>query len=352
MALPWSSALDVSYVGQHAWNQPQGINLNAVDFGAAFLPANQDRTQTPTFLGSNSVPTDQMRAFRGYAAITQQNPRGWSTYHSIQLSYQRRFSHGVSWGLTDTWSLYSQSQTGARLQHDADGTYSYRADQADADRLLQTDPTAHTMRANFVWDLPDLRGEGGGRRVLGAVVNDWQLSGIWSGSTASPYTVGFSYQNGGGNANLTGSPDYAARIVVVGDPGSGCSGDVYRQFNTAAFNGPAVGSVGLESSPNVVKGCFQSALDLSIARTIRIGGGRTVQLRLDMFNAPNQAIVTGRNSTVNLGSPSDPVTATNLPYDASGNLVASRSLPKNAGFGVVTGFQAARTLQMQVRFGF
>jgi len=217
---------------------------------------------------------------------------------------------------------------------------------------LQTDPTAHTMRANFVWDLPDLKGEGATARALGAVVNDWQLSGIWSGTTAAPYGVGFSYQNGGGSANLTGSPDYGARIVVAGDPGSGCTSDVYRQFNTAAFQGPAVGSVGLESSPNVVKGCFQSAFDTSIARTIRLGGGRTVQLRLDIFNLPNQAIVTNRNATINLNNPTDPVTATNLPYDANGNLVASRSLPKNGGFGVATGFQSPRTLQAQVRFGF
>ena len=34
---------DVSYVGQHGFNIVEGINLNAVDFGTAFLPENQDR---------------------------------------------------------------------------------------------------------------------------------------------------------------------------------------------------------------------------------------------------------------------------------------------------------------------
>ena len=33
-----------SYVGQHSFNTLQGVNLNAVDFGAAFLPQNQDPT--------------------------------------------------------------------------------------------------------------------------------------------------------------------------------------------------------------------------------------------------------------------------------------------------------------------
>ena len=44
MALPWAMALDVAYTGQHSWNTPQAVNINAVDFGAAFLPQNQDPT--------------------------------------------------------------------------------------------------------------------------------------------------------------------------------------------------------------------------------------------------------------------------------------------------------------------
>ena len=57
--------------------------------------------------------------------------------------------------------------------------------------------------------------------------------------------------------NLTGSPSYAARIRVVGDPGSGCSDDQYAQFNTAAFAGPTYNSLGLESGANLLAGCFE-----------------------------------------------------------------------------------------------
>ena len=42
MALPWAMALDVSYVGQHQYNILQNVDINRVDFGAAFLPQNQD----------------------------------------------------------------------------------------------------------------------------------------------------------------------------------------------------------------------------------------------------------------------------------------------------------------------
>ena len=163
---------------------------------------------------------------------------------------------------------------------------------------------------------------------------------------------GFSYQNGGGNANLTGSPDYGARIRVVGDPGKGCSSDPLRQFDTAAFQGPLVGSVGLDSGNSYLHGCFISTMDLAIARNIRLGGARNIQLRLDMFNAFNQSTITGRNTTINLSNPGDPVTATNLPFNPDGTVVDSRSRPRGAGFGVATSYQNPRTVQAQIRFSF
>src|SRR4029079_17841638 len=125
-------------------------------------------------------------------------------------------------------------------------------------------------------------------------------TGSVSNPASSPYAVGFSYQNGGGNVNLTGLPDYGARVRIVGDPGSGCSSDPYRQFNTAAFQGPLSNSVGLESGAGYMKGCFASALDLSIARNIRLPGGRNLQLRADLFNAPNAAGITNRNTTLSM----------------------------------------------------
>ena len=101
-----------------------------------------------------------------------------------------------------------------------------------------------------------------------------------------------------------------------------------------------------------MRACFTSILDLSLSRTIRLGAARTVQLRVDVFNAPNAAAITNRNTTMNLSNPGDPVTVTNLPYNANGDLIDSRSRPRGAGFGVATDYQSARTVQVQVRFSF
>jgi len=353
MALPWSSSLDIAYTGQHSWNTPQAVNINAVDFGAAILPENQDPTLAPSATpGASALVSDQMRGYVGFGTITRRMSTLWRTYHGINVSFQRRFTRGLAFGFIDTIALYDHQNSNARLQHAADGSFSYRADQEEADALFQTDPIRHTIKGNFIWDLPDVKASGSTMKVIGALVNDWQLSGIWSATTAAPYQIGFSYQSGGSNVNLTGSPDYAARVRVVSDPGSGCTDDIYRQVTAAAFQGPLVGSLGLESGNNYVKGCFQSALDLSIARNIRLGRGQMVQLRVEMFNAPNAAIITGRNTTMNLANPTDPVTITNLPYDANGNLITSRTRPRDAGFGVANAYMAPRTVQVQIRYQF
>lgn len=358
--LPYAAALDVSYTGQHSFDTPTGVNLNSIDLGTAFLPQYQNPAAAasasatdPTTSYASTNP-DLVRFYRGYGAINQQSPYGFRTYHSIQISLNRRFRNGVLFGFTDTIGLSDKQQATLRLQHNADGTVTVRDDQGEADRLLgNNQPQAHIMRGHFVWNLPHLVSERPILRAVGLIVNDWSLSGIWSGSTGSAYTVGYQYQGGVGNVNLTGSPDFAARVRVVGDPGSGCnSAEPLRQFNTSAFQGPLIGSVGLESGNDYARGCFVSTTDLAIARTLRLGGSRSVQLRVDIFNAFNQAAITNRNTTMNLASPNDPGAITNLPFDTAGNVVESRSRPRGAGFGVATGYQAARTLQLQARFSF
>jgi hypothetical protein len=356
MTLPWKSVLDVAYVGQHSFNTLQTVNLNAIDFGAAYLSINQDATLgTSATPGASAVLPELMRPFPGYGDISQQWSRGWRTYHSLQLSFNRRFSNGVSFGFNDTISLSDRQATAARLEHAADGSYRLRADQADADRLLgNTLGARHLLKGNFVWDLPDMSGDrAGAGRLLAWLANDWQVSGVWTGSSGTAYTVGYSYTTGGNAINLTGSPSYnVARILLSGDAGAGCNmSDPYRQFNTSAFQGPQAGSLGLESGNRYLFGCFQSTLDLSLSRLIRLGGPRTVQLRVDLFNAPNQARITGRVTSLTLASPASAASAQNLPYDAAG-LIDSRSRPRGAGLGVANNYQTARAIQAQVRFSF
>ena len=83
--------------------------------------------------------------------------------------------------------------------------------------------------------------DGGAKRIIGYLVNDWQLSGIFTGNSGNRFDLGYSFQSNGANRNLTGSPDYGARIVYVGDPGAGCTDNQYGQFNVASVTAPTTG---------------------------------------------------------------------------------------------------------------
>jgi hypothetical protein len=350
----------VSYTGQHSYDTQNTLNLNSIDLGTAYLQQYQDRTLTPNGVATSLVNTNvnQVRYYQGYATMTQNQPRGWRTYHSIQVSWNRRMRDHIAFGFNDTISLSDKQQSAARLQHNADGSITSRSDQAKADEMLgNNQPQTHIMRANFIWQLPTITSSQPALKALGVLANDWNLAGIWSGATGASYSVALNYVSGGGtaaNVALTGTPDFAPRAVIVTDPGGGCSANPYQQFNTAAFQGPLAGSVGLDSGSGYLKGCFISTLDLSISRVIRLGRERQIQLRIDTFNAFNQAGITDRNTTMNLANTTaGAATAiTNLPYDASGNLIPSLSLPRNAGFGVATNYQVPRSVQAQIRFSF
>jgi len=67
-----STSLDVSYVGQHSFNTLQNVNLNAVDFGASFLPQNQDLTLAASATPARPPSPDLMRAYAGTPRFQQQ----------------------------------------------------------------------------------------------------------------------------------------------------------------------------------------------------------------------------------------------------------------------------------------
>ncbi|MBI3262266.1 MAG: carboxypeptidase regulatory-like domain-containing protein [Acidobacteria bacterium] len=363
MALPWATSVDVSYVGNRGVNRLgafQGgttVNLNAVDFGAAYLPQNQD----PTLAGSTSVPgaaaytANLLRPYRGLSNINQNTTEFWDVYHSLQVSLNRRFRNGFSFGANYTWGMSFTGNTGLqkRLQHAPDGTISIRADQAEYERLNRNlDRRPHYLKANAVWQLPNLPANGTGvARVIGPVINDWQIASVLTAGSGTTYDLSYNYRNNGGNVNLTGSPDYGARIVYVGNPGSGCSDNQYAQFNATSVTGPTYGSLGLESGRHLLRGCPDRTVDLALMREIRVGGDRRLELRLDLFNAFNTVVITGRQAQIQYNSPTD-LTIRNSQTLADGSIDPARVTPRTAGFGAATTAQTMRNMQVQVRFRF
>ena len=331
-------ATDISYVGNHGFNRLgsfQGgtrMNMNAVDIGAAYLAQNQDPTLAPSSVpGANAYTTNLLRPYRGLGTVEQNTTEFYDTYHSLQFSLNRRFRNGFSFGANYTLGLSFTGNTGLvkRLQHAADGSFSLRADQAEYEELNKNlDMRPHFFKANAIWATP--RAPEALGKVVGAVLNDWQIAGVLTAGSGQAYDLTYNYQNNGGNVNLTGSPDYGARIRFTGDPGSGCSGDQYVQFNTAAVTGPTYGSLGLESGRNIMRACPNKIVDLSLSRDIRVGASRALELRLDLFNAFNTVVISNRQNEIQFVSPTD-LTIRNSQTLANGSIDPARLDAENRG---------------------
>ena len=263
--LPWSSVVDVSYVGSKSRNLNTQVNLNAPTYGAAYLAQNQDPTvgACPTangcaavssVPGANALAVDFLRPYRGFGDIIQIQPTAYADYNSLQTSWNRRFTKGLSFGVN--YVLGKAMGTSSTDFPAGNNTFNplvigmprpdSEENQKKANYMPLSTDRRHTLVANFVWALPKTGSSG----PIGALLNGWQLSGVYTAGSGTPYTVTYSIP-GTSVYTLTGTTRLeSARIVINGDTGSGHSSDPYKQFNTSAFTTPSVGSLGLESGTN------------------------------------------------------------------------------------------------------
>jgi len=331
--------LDIAWVGSSSKNLLRRSNINAPALGATFLPQNQDPTLPASSNGSSALPTDFLRPYQGYSDINLYDYSGFSNYQSLQTSLQRRFDNGLMFTVFYVWSKALSTNTsdytsdalpgGVVGDHDTIRQYDYSYSGWDR---------PHNFVASFIYQTPKVT-----ESALKWLVNDWQISGVFRMSSGTPYPILYSIP-GVGNANLSGTSNPAARVVVTCDPGSGASGDPYKQFDTSCFAPPQQGSTGLESARRFLHGPGTNNLDLSLSKIIPIGKVR-MEVRLDAFNALNHTQFTGVNNTANFASLTDH-TITNLPYNSAGQLVNIN------GFGAVNGVAAPRTLQLVTRLTF
>jgi hypothetical protein len=268
------------------------------------------------------------------------------------MNLNRRFSNGFSFGVNYTWGIFFEGNTNLnkRWQHAADGSISLRADEAQWEDLMKTlDRRPHYVKANAVWAIPGTPESMG--RVLRALTNDWQVAGVLTAGSGMAYGLGYSYQSAGANVNITGSPDYGGRVILLDGLGGGCSSDQYAQFNASAVRGPGYGSLGMESGRNYLRGCADKRVDLSINRAVRLGSRRRLEFRADIFNALNTVVITNRNMNAQFNNPTS-MTLVNNQFNADGSLNQNRLKPRDAGFGAATGAYDMRNIQLQIRFQF
>jgi Carboxypeptidase regulatory-like domain/TonB-dependent Receptor Plug Domain len=352
--LPKALVLDVAYVGSQSRHLQDNRDINAVPYGAAFLPQNQDPTllaaQPNALLGQDALSANFLRPYRGYSDIILYETAATANYNSLQTSLSRRVSNGLFFGADYTWShnlttagndtLYASFDQDNRKANYGNAAYDRR----------------QVFRANYVYDIPRLINSS---RILHGAVDGWQISGVTTFSTGAPYTPGFNMTGVGtdlsggllnntvtGTPLLTGSYSGTARLGVLAgcNPNTG-SGNPYNRINASCFTAPTVGSIGEESGQNVLTAPGLDEWDLSLQKAFTIRERVRTEFRVDAFNAFNHTQFTAINNVLNFSALPTPK-PTNLPYSAAGNLVNEN------GFGTVSAVANPRILQLMLRIQF
>jgi hypothetical protein len=338
--------LDVAYVGSSSRDLLRLWQLNAVPLGAKFLPQNQDPTRAPSPVpGATALPNDLLRPYPGYSDILMWGYTSSGNYNALQASLQRRFDDGLLFGIFYVWSKALTLEQANDYLSGAPacqcGPPNFTPEEVHAlDYSYAPYDRRHNLVVNFVYQTPRIA-----HGLVGAIANDWQLSGIYRWMSGRPYPILYSIP-GIGAANLTGNNGQpSARVVLTGDPGSGSSRDPYRQLDSSLFAPPQPGSRADESARLFLHGPAVDNLDLSLSKSFQVGRQVRLEVRLDAFNALNHTQFVAVNNTANFASLTDR-TITNLPYDATGRLVRPN------GFGAVSGVAPPRTLQLVTRLTF
>ena len=357
LKLPKSLVLDVAYVGSQSRHLQDYHDINAVPYGAAFLPQNQDPTLVASapnaLLGQDALSANFLRPYRGYSDIILNENAATANYNALQASLSRRVAQGVFFGIAYTWShnlttassdtTYTDIDQNQRLANYANSTYDRR----------------QVFRANFVYYAPRMFSS----PVLHSVLDGWQLSGVVTFQSGAPFTPCVNISGAGSDCSgstypqsaeaslsgmplLTGSNTQAARLGVV----AGCnpntdSGNPYDRINAACFTAPVRGSLGLESGLNFLTGPGLADWDLSLQKEFVLKERVRTQFRVDAFNAFNHTQFTGLYNTLNFSALPNS-TPTNLPYNSGGQLVNPN------GFGTVSAVADPRILQMMLRVQF
>ena len=173
--LPWQSALEIAYVGNHQAQQLFQPDPNA--------PANIGTTDSK-ITSSSRRPIPSLGGVSGTASF------GYGNYHGMTAKFEKRYSQGLQ-----LLASYTYGQAFANTGTTLSGSTGFGTPDP-RDYASGYSPAAWDVRHNFVtsfnYDLPFGRGKrfgGNINRVTDIVAGNWRVNGILSLRTGNPYTL-------------------------------------------------------------------------------------------------------------------------------------------------------------------
>jgi hypothetical protein len=226
-------------------------------------------------------------------AFDYETSQGSSILHAGNLRVRKRFTHGIAFGGTYTFSksIDNASSIGG-------GATVVAQDPNDlaAERGLSSFDQRQRFTADWTLELPF----GEGRKWLSKpgsmekIFGEWQWSGSLGLGTGSPFTVRVL----GNFADVSRGTNGTLRASTSGESFSISNPTVQEWFNTAAFTLPATGQFG-DSGRNILMGPTTLEFDMSLSKNFQLKDNMGFEVRADASNIFNTPQFTTIDTTVN-----------------------------------------------------
>lgn len=282
-----SYVLEVRYVGTKGTHLPRNIDANPAVFGPGATAQNADRRR----IYANCAPNNGPCQFATIAELTYgQN----STYHAGQASFSRQYAGGLGFNVSYWYSKTLDYLSSMNLQGASAKPLSGENDLAQNpfDLKAEHGPSIFDARQRFTasttWEIPFAHNLQGFRKTL---LDGWQLNGIASANSATPFTV---YDSANVSLQASAPPIsgfFASRPNLVGNPNHGPR-TVDSWVDTTPFQRlnpqTQAGQFGNEGR-NAVRGPAFADVDLSVMKTTTVTERLHAQFRAESFNVANHA---------------------------------------------------------------
>jgi hypothetical protein len=284
--------LQVGYVGTKGTKLPRFIEGNpAIYMPGASTPNNADQRRLYSGCTLADPPTACKFSSTGLiAGIANSN------YNALEASLKKRFSHGLAFLASYTYSKATDDASSFNMTGSAAKPVAGENDLAQNpfDLAAERGPSLFDARHRFVfsyqWSLPFFRQSGGISRAL---LGGWQLNGIVTAMSGTPFTIFDStdVSDQGGAPEITGFSANRPNLVSGQNPNSGPK-TTGAWLNPAAFaqvipdpNSPVqqFGNAGR----NIGVGPRFSDWDFSIFKNFRVTESKNIQFRAEFFNILN-----------------------------------------------------------------
>ena len=262
--------LDVAYVGNH------GV-------GTTILA--DENQAVPNALGKN-LSVNQRRPYSGFTTIEVSYDGGFSSYDALQAKIEKRYSTGLYFINSFTWSKAIDNAPGHLENYDGDNSRVNIYDvQANRGLSSYNQPINDTL--SVLYDLPFGKGRhfNISNKALDVVAGGWGVDLINTESSGLPLNIAY---NASTQAQVSTLTSYQPNIV----PGVSLyknTGNPVYYLNSAAFTLPSYTQPFGNAGRNIAHLPFFSELDFGIHKNFNLWSeSKYIQFRAEAFNLFNK----------------------------------------------------------------